>query len=115
MKFSWDMAAPRLVLIADTDDFDDTIIRNFKDEGYDVTYMPFDGDKKAFRNRLSHLADPLDLGEKYAIVGPRLRSQTPLLHSTRTHANAVPSNQHTAKPPPSPSKPASSLCPNSAP
>ncbi|KAI9880011.1 MAG: hypothetical protein M1830_005930 [Pleopsidium flavum] len=62
------MAGPRLVLIADTDDFDDTIIQNFKDEGYDVTYMSFDGDKKAFRHQLSHLADPLDLGEKYAIV-----------------------------------------------
>jgi len=76
MKFSWDddemEAAPRLVLTASARSstfFSPTIIQNFKDEGYDVTYLPFNGDNKAFRTHLSHLADPLELGEKYAIVG----------------------------------------------
>ena len=77
MKFSWDdpdkmEAPPRLVLAASapsSTSFSQTIIQSFKDEGYDVTYLPFTGDNKAFRTRLSHLADPLELGEKYAIVG----------------------------------------------
>lgn len=77
MKFSWDDdakmdAPPRLVLTAaapSSTSFSPTIIQNFKDEGYDVTYLPFTGDNKAFRTHLAHLADPLELGEKYAIVG----------------------------------------------
>ena len=77
MKFSWDNddgpeAPPRLVLTASkpsSSAFSPTIIQHFKDEGYDVTYLPFTGDNKAFRVHLSHLADPLELGEKYAIVG----------------------------------------------
>lgn len=77
MKFSWDDpnkpdALPRLVLTGSaptSTSFSQSIIHNFKDEGYDVTYLPFTGDPKAFRTRLAHLADPLELGEKYAIVG----------------------------------------------
>lgn len=34
-----------------------------------MAYLSFDGDAKAYRNSLQHLADPLELGDKYAIVG----------------------------------------------
>jgi hypothetical protein len=69
MHFGWNNALPRLVLTSDTQDFDQEIIENWKDEGFQVAYLPYDGDKKDYHNKLQHLADPLELGEKYAIVG----------------------------------------------
>lgn len=59
----------RLVLTSDTDEFDPDIIEQWKDEGFQVAYLPYDGDKQAYQNKLQHLADPLELGEKFAIVG----------------------------------------------
>jgi hypothetical protein len=69
MKFSWNNACPRLVLTSDTPDFDHGIIDQWKDEGFQVAYLPYDGDRKDYHNKLQHLADRLELGEKYAIVG----------------------------------------------
>lgn len=50
-------------------DFDPTIIDHFKEEGFDIAYLPFNGDTKYYGRQLQHLADPLELGDKYAIVG----------------------------------------------
>jgi hypothetical protein len=69
MHFSWNNALPRLVVTSDTPGFDQDIIENWKEEGFQVAYLPYDGDKKDYQNKLQHLADPLELGEKYAIVG----------------------------------------------
>ena len=69
MHFGWNNALPRLVLTADTPDFDPDIVEGWKDEGFQVAYLPYDGNKKDYRDKLQHLADPLELGEKYAIVG----------------------------------------------
>ena len=67
--FSWSNALPRLVVTSDTPDFDQDILEQWKEEGFQVAYLPYDGDKKDYHNKLQHLADPLELGEKYAIVG----------------------------------------------
>lgn len=69
MHFSWNNTLPRLVVTSDTPGFDEDIIENWKDEGFQVAYLPYDGDKKDYNNKVQHLADPLELGEKYAIVG----------------------------------------------
>jgi hypothetical protein len=69
MHFSWNDISPRLVLTSDSPDFDPTTISHWKEEGFAVAYLPYDGDPKAYRNNLQHLADPLELGDKYAIVG----------------------------------------------
>jgi len=60
---------PRLVITSDTTDFDLITIEHFLDEGFQVAYLPYTGNKKDYNNKLQHLADPLDLGDKYAIVG----------------------------------------------
>jgi hypothetical protein len=60
---------PRLVITSDTTDFDHITVQHFLDEGFQVAYLPYTGDKKDYNNKLHHLADPLDLGDKYAIVG----------------------------------------------
>ena len=67
-KFSWSTTISRLVVTSDTDDFDEDILSHFREEGFNVQYLPYDGDKAAYNRQLEHLADPLDLGENYAIV-----------------------------------------------
>lgn len=69
MHFSWDAEPPRLVVTGDTVDFDPTTIQHFKDEGFGVSYLPFNGAAKDYKNELQMLADPLESGDKYAIVG----------------------------------------------
>jgi hypothetical protein len=69
IKFEWMNVQPRLVLTSDTDDFDETLITYFHQEGFQISYLPYQGDHKKYNNSLQHLADGLDLGEKYAIVG----------------------------------------------
>lgn len=68
MHFGWNNALPRLVVTADTPDFDPDIIKHWKVEGFQVVYLPYDGNKKAYYDNLQHLADPLELGEIYAVV-----------------------------------------------
>lgn len=69
MKFNWTTGPLYLVLTAESPDFDSVTIQNWKDEGYSVSYLPFVGSKKEYMQKLHHLADPLELGQKYAIVG----------------------------------------------
>lgn len=72
MKFSWsqsNISRPRLVLAAEDESFDATTLQNWKDEGFLVTYLPFTGSRKQYERDVHHLPEPLELGEKYAIVG----------------------------------------------
>lgn len=71
LHFSWHNlnSLPRLVVTSDTTDFDAITIEHFMEEGFQVAYLPYTGDKKDYQNKLQHLADPLELGDKYAIVG----------------------------------------------
>lgn len=69
MKFNWTTGPLRLVLTAESADFDSVTIQNWKDEGYSVSYLPFVDSRKEYIHKLQHLADPLELGQKYAIVG----------------------------------------------
>ena len=74
MKFSWSESSnnaspPRLVLTRQDPEFDQTTIENWQTEGFAVTYLPFVGSHREFERTIAHLPDPLELGEKYAIVG----------------------------------------------
>lgn len=69
VNFNWNQGVvPRLVVTSDTDEFDEEILSHFKEEGYHVRYLPYSGNKIAYLRQLDHLADPLELGETYAIV-----------------------------------------------
>lgn len=68
-KLSWTTTVPRLVLTSDTDEFDETIIQHFHEEGFQLAYLAYTGNHADYMARLQHLQDPLELGEKYAIVG----------------------------------------------
>ncbi|ETI28076.1 hypothetical protein G647_00525 [Cladophialophora carrionii CBS 160.54] len=68
VHLSWNTTTPRIVLTSDTDDFDPTIISHFQQEGFQLSYLEYDGNKQDYMAKLQHLQDPLELGEKYAIV-----------------------------------------------
>ncbi|EXJ72555.1 uncharacterized protein A1O5_03701 [Cladophialophora psammophila CBS 110553] len=68
VHLSWTTTTPRLVLTSDTEDFDPTIISHFQEEGFQLSYLQYEGDKAAYMAQLQHLQDPLELGERYAIV-----------------------------------------------
>ena len=75
MKFSWSNSneghPPRLVLTADDAQFDPVIIRNWQAEGFKVSYLPYTGTRRDYERQLAHLPEPLELGEKYAVVGKK--------------------------------------------
>ena len=73
MKFSWtqsDMANSKLVVTAEDPTFDEAILQKWREEGFDVSYLPFDISREQYTHTIEHLSDPLALGENYAIVGP---------------------------------------------
>lgn len=85
IKFSWDKDAvamkPLLVLTAKARHFDPIILTHWKEEGFEVIYLPYAGTREEYGNRLKHLADPLELGEMYAIVGASPSTTTSLKSS----------------------------------
>lgn len=70
MQVSWrtEVAHPRLIIASDTEDFDEDIFDHFRQEGFQVSYLYYDGNRNAFNNTLEHASDNLELGENYAIV-----------------------------------------------
>ena len=74
MSFSWNgtaLARPKVVITAQDYEFDRATIQNWRAEGFEVSYLPFIGSREDYVHRLQHLADPLDLGEDFAIIGMR--------------------------------------------
>lgn len=69
VNFSWSSPQRRLVVTSDTEDFDEEVLSHFKEEGFEVTYLPYSGSHAGYERKLQHFADPLEFGEKYAIVG----------------------------------------------
>lgn len=72
MKLSWnknEMTSPLVVLTAKDDDFDPATITQWKEEGFQVCYLPFRGSRKDYIREIDHLPDPLELGEEFAVVG----------------------------------------------
>ncbi|KAK2793652.1 hypothetical protein FQN51_001163 [Onygenales sp. PD_10] len=68
MHISWESGRAPLVVTADTPDFDPVTLQHFRDEGYQVSYLPYNGVQKEYISQLHSLEDPLELGDKYAIV-----------------------------------------------
>jgi hypothetical protein len=85
VDLNWTRGPPRVLLIGDEPKLDPVIIRNFRAEGYQISYLRYNGDRPNFGKTLEKVAEPLELGEKYAIVGahsytiPYGRAKPPLL------------------------------------
>ena len=72
MRLSWNdstVARPKVVITAEDDEFDQVTIQNWIAEGFEISYLPFTGSREDYIHHLQHLADPLELGETFAIIG----------------------------------------------
>lgn len=59
-----------VLLTAETDDFDDEITRRWKDQGFQVIYVPFGDGGGEYIRRLHGVAGrSVGVSERYAIVG----------------------------------------------
>ncbi|KAF3480325.1 dienelactone hydrolase [Arthroderma uncinatum] len=68
LHFSWDETNPNIVISADKADFDPLILEGFKEEGFDIAYLPHTDNPKKFDSQLQSLQDSMEFGNKYAIV-----------------------------------------------
>ncbi|KAI9653391.1 MAG: hypothetical protein M1821_007056 [Bathelium mastoideum] len=63
-------APPKLFVTAETLDFDEIILQHWRDEGFDVEYLPLENDSgpKAYIESLKKLHEGLGVGDYYGIV-----------------------------------------------
>ena len=66
---TWNEADNRILVTADSIDFDPETISNLGKEGFNVAYLPYQGDSRAYHKGLGHVADDLEAKESYAIIG----------------------------------------------
>lgn len=63
------LSTPRLCITSEEDEFDAETIRNWQNEGFDVTYLPLNNGGKEYSSRLEAVKEGLGVGEQYAIIG----------------------------------------------
>jgi hypothetical protein len=71
---SFPHSPPRLYFTAEDDDFDDETLREWREEGYEVAYVPMGRGGKVYGERLNALSRAgLGVGETFAIIGKWLK------------------------------------------
>jgi len=65
---SFNSLPPRLHVTAEDDEFDETTLQHWRDEGFDVTYLPMNGGGKPYVAALKNLSNDLALGEVYGVI-----------------------------------------------
>ncbi|KAF2247202.1 hypothetical protein BU26DRAFT_343759 [Trematosphaeria pertusa] len=65
---SFDHCTPVLYVTAEDEEFDTETLRAWRDEGFNVKYVPMGKGGKTYVNTLHHLGDNMSIGERYAIV-----------------------------------------------
>ncbi|KAK2762849.1 hypothetical protein FQN54_001024 [Arachnomyces sp. PD_36] len=68
--FSSNPGLCRLVLTSGTPEIDRLTVQHFQEEGFTVSFLPYNGNPKEYDSQLQQLEDPLEPGDKYAIVDP---------------------------------------------
>ncbi|CAI6336286.1 unnamed protein product [Periconia digitata] len=65
---SFNHSTPVLYVTAEDEEFDTETLRAWRDEGFNVKYVPMGSGGKTYVNTLHHLGDNMSIGERYAIV-----------------------------------------------
>ena len=65
---SFSKMAPRLVIAANSQSFDQIIVSHWQEEGFEVRFEPVRDDSKSSIRSIESIGDTLESGEKYAIV-----------------------------------------------
>jgi len=68
---SFKHSTPVLYITAEDEDFDIETMRAWRDEGFNVKYVPMGKGGKQYVQTLYKLGDSMGIGERYAIVGIR--------------------------------------------
>ena len=63
------MKTPRVLLSSTSKTFDPVIIRHWREEGFAVSYLPFNGQVKDHACDIHSVANGLEFGEKFALIG----------------------------------------------
>jgi hypothetical protein len=69
---SFNATTPRLYITAETDtidEFDQIMLKHWREEGFDVIYLPFGRGGKAYVKELEGIKDSLSLGDSFGVVG----------------------------------------------
>ncbi|KAF9883926.1 hypothetical protein FE257_002669 [Aspergillus nanangensis] len=66
--YSGGRGAARLCITAETPDFDTETLRSWRNEGFDVVYVPADCNEKEYISRLRSVKEGLGVGENYAVL-----------------------------------------------
>lgn len=61
--------SPVLCITSPHYDFDPTTLSHWRDEGFAVRFLPFGGDAQHLKSTLNGLADSLEAGESYGLIG----------------------------------------------
>jgi hypothetical protein len=56
---SFNSLPPRLIITSEDEEFDETTLQHWKDEGYDVTYLPMNEGGKPYVQALKSVPDEL--------------------------------------------------------
>ena len=78
---SFNTTVPKLFITAETDsvdEFDQITLRHWREEGFDVTYIPMGRGGKTYAEQLKSIPNSLPLGEYFGIVG-MLRGRLPYM------------------------------------
>ena len=60
---------PHIVLAAETEDFDEEVTQQWREEGFDTAYVPLLNGGMEFVKRVHAAGDNFGVGESYGIVG----------------------------------------------
>lgn len=58
-----------VILTAESEDFADEVTQQWRDEGFNVVYVPFGSGGNDYATRIRMTGDSLGVGEQYAVVG----------------------------------------------
>jgi hypothetical protein len=59
----------RLIISAETEDFDSEFVQAWQKEGFSVIYVPYIEDEKEYVRRLMAVKDGLGVGDNYGVIG----------------------------------------------
>jgi hypothetical protein len=74
---SFNTTVPKLFITAETDtvaEFDQMTLRHWREEGFDVTYVPMGKGGKRYIETMKSIPNSLPLGEYFGIIGVILKS-----------------------------------------
>jgi hypothetical protein len=75
---------PRVLLSADTPALDSSLLKLWREEGFTVSYLQFNGNKREFDAALHTLSNGLPFGEEFCLIGKKFPSISKEINNSST-------------------------------